>query len=154
MSHANTLAPHRTVWSLGNRATTSRLLVVTVTVSSSRSVLLLDCRLTLQAYSHKRPKKIKSGGASAGRPRTHTLAIHQLAALSLSVSKPTAEKEPGAGRLLCPLVELTIDFLLSVINAVLTTKQQGNTRTHTPGPRTCKAHTRWCKMFFVGGSGG
>lgn len=36
------------------------------------------------------------------------------------------------------LVELTIDFLLSIINAVLTTKQRGNTRTHqrTPPPHT------------------
>lgn len=50
------------------------------------------------------------------------------------------------------LVELTIDFLLSIINAVLTTKQQRNTHTH--------GHTHTCtdldffflwKMRFLGG---
>lgn len=34
------------------------------------------------------------------------------------------------------LVELTIDFLLSIINAVMTTKQLGNTHTH--------GHTHTC----------
>ena len=37
------------------------------------------------------------------------------------------------------LVELTIDFLLSIINAVLTTKQQGHTHTwkRTPHMHRC-----------------
>lgn len=57
------------------------------------------------------------------------------------VSKPTEEKEPEAEQLLCPLVELTIDFLLSVINAVLTTK-------HAPRLAPVQAHIHRCKMFF------
>lgn len=46
--------------------------------------------------------------------------------------------EPGRAAIVS-LVELTIDFLLSIINAVLTTKQRANTRTH--GLTRVRAHT-------------
>lgn len=46
------------------------------------------------------------------------------------------------------LVELTIDFLLSIINAVLTTKQQRNTdalaRAHVHGPTFCSMQDVRC----------
>lgn len=45
------------------------------------------------------------------------------------------------------LVELTIDFLLSIINAVLTTKQQGNARTH--GRTHTRIHAQTYILFFV-----
>ena len=50
------------------------------------------------------------------------------------------------------LVELTIDFLLSIINAVLTAKQLENTHTHGPTyTHTDLDFVQW-KTCFVGGS--
>lgn len=77
-------------------------------------------------------------------------------ALFLSVSKPTVEMEPGRAAIVS-LVELTIDFLLSIINGVLTTKQpEKHSLSHTHmgvHPHTCiDLDFVQCKMCFVRGS--
>lgn len=57
----------------------------------------------------------------------HTLINLSAHALFLSVSKLTEEK----GVAIVSLVELTIDFLLSIINAVLTKKTRQYAQVHT-----------------------